>query len=100
MKFLTITLALVAMPFVAAEPIPVDVAGRSEQPVVRNVLIFPREPLPPCCSNGFAGNCDCGNCPILQCAVSLKSVLFSHPPDPSQIRFNPMHLETVADITS
>ncbi|KAK2063977.1 hypothetical protein LY76DRAFT_587841 [Colletotrichum caudatum] len=68
MKFFALTLALVAMPFVAAEPIPADVAGSSERPVVRNVLVFPKRALPSCCSTGFGGNCDCGDCPILQCA--------------------------------
>ncbi|KAK1974958.1 hypothetical protein LZ30DRAFT_639462 [Colletotrichum cereale] len=71
MRLLTFTLALVATPFVRAEPIPA-VAGANAGLVVRNVLIHPRQNLPSCCSVGFRQNCDCGNCPILTCANGGK----------------------------
>ncbi|OHW93736.1 hypothetical protein CSPAE12_07461 [Colletotrichum incanum] len=76
MQLFTLTLALVAVPFVMAEPIPADM-GANEPLVVRNILMHPRQNLPSCCSVKFRGNCDCGNCPILTCAVGLKFDLLS-----------------------
>ncbi|GJC98589.1 hypothetical protein CH63R_08807 [Colletotrichum higginsianum IMI 349063] len=73
MRFFTLALALVAVPLAMAEPIPAD-AGWDTEPalVARNVLLHPRDNLPTCCSTGFKASCDCGSCPILQCAYGGK----------------------------
>ncbi|TQN63793.1 hypothetical protein CSHISOI_11625, partial [Colletotrichum shisoi] len=70
MRFFTLALALVAMPLAMAEPIPGNVGWDTEPALLaRNVLLHPRDDkLPSCCSTGFKASCDCGSCPVLQCA--------------------------------
>lgn len=71
----TLAIALAAMPFTMAEPIPAAaVAPVNAEPALelvgRSVLLHPRQQLPSCCSVGFSVSCDCGSCPILTCSVS------------------------------
>ncbi|TLD08610.1 uncharacterized protein PgNI_07377 [Pyricularia grisea] len=75
MQFFTLAITLLSMQFAAAEPIPADAGLAAEPLVVRNILMHPRAALVSCCSNGFSGNCDCGSCPIEQCAVSILKQL-------------------------
>ncbi|TLD18124.1 hypothetical protein PspLS_10523 [Pyricularia sp. CBS 133598] len=72
MQFLALIVTLATMRFATAEPAPADMGSFAAQPlVVRNMLMHPRAAVVSCCDNKFSGNCDCGDCPIAECAVSI-----------------------------
>ncbi|TLS26671.1 hypothetical protein PpBr36_05459 [Pyricularia pennisetigena] len=79
MQFSTLIFTLVTLGFATAEPIPADVGLGSEPLVVRNILMHPRAEMVSCCVANFKGNCDCGSCPITQCAVSILIQVESKP---------------------
>ncbi|TDZ31680.1 hypothetical protein C8035_v001426 [Colletotrichum spinosum] len=73
MQFSIISVVLAAAAFAVAEPVPVSFGAVAQhQSQVRNVLLETRQNLPSCCSTNFVAPCDCGNCPVLQCAYTGK----------------------------
>ncbi|OLN88205.1 hypothetical protein CCHL11_00280 [Colletotrichum chlorophyti] len=74
MRFFILSVVMAIAPFAVAEPIPADFsASPNDIFEVRNMLVNPlKDATPSCCSTHFVAPCDCGSCPILQCAYGGK----------------------------